>query len=351
MPTFFGPVEKEPYEIFNYCTKYLSRDRTNNEDSAYTEGWRFPLVMNVLQDGSLAGRFNEVTFIYQNKSNEEIDSINIIGNFMPFYQSLPLKPVQYDGANTNIYYLTLILPIGTGYHYRFQVNGRDVLDPVNPQRITLVNNKEWSFFFTDYFNSSTDFEEWEINLLYRLVEQIVPFRTEESQNFINRFYQNLTRTEKDAMPIYKLDQSVGEVNYITNILVREERHHLPDYKICIRVIDQLLRKRNPFVEPWLVPEEMINDLYNQMADESTPIPDWDYSQYGNPTYFLKLLRRHCITGAFCHPRYGGNIGGTGWNYLKEKFCRQDENGKPVESYFNWDLAIEQPLGKNVDYRG
>jgi hypothetical protein len=352
MPSFFGPIEKEADEIFNYCTKYLIRERSNStEDNKPTEGWRFPLVMTLLHGDFLAGRFNEVTFIYHNRNNENIESVSIIGNFLPLYQSLPLQQVVYDGEKTNIYYLTLILPVGKGFHYRFLINGKVQLDPINPQRVTLPNGKDWSFFFTDYFNYSADFEEWEINLLYRLVEQIVPFRTEEAQNFINRFYQNLSRQEKDSIPIYKLDQSVGEVNYITNILAREERHHLIDYKICIRVIDQLLRKRNPYVDSWLVSEEMINDLYNEMANENNRIQDWDYGQYNNPTYFLKLLRRHCITGAFCHPRHGGNIGGAGWNYLKEKYCVKDATGKVIESYFNWDLAMEMPLGKNPDYRG
>jgi hypothetical protein len=144
---------------------------------------------------------------------------------------------------------------------------------------------------------------------------------------------------------------VGEVNYITNLLAREERHHLIDYKLCIDIIDRLLRQRNPYVNSWAVSSELINDLYNEMASGNN-VPGWDYGKYGNPQYFLKLLRRHCITGAFSHPRYGGNIGGAGWNYLKEKYCVKDPvTGQVCGSYFNWDLALEAPLGKNKDYRG
>jgi len=33
---------------------------------------------------------------------------------------------------------------------------------------------------------------------------------------------------------------------------------------------------------------------------------WDTADYGSPRYVLDLLRRHSFTGAFCHPKYGGN---------------------------------------------
>ncbi len=350
MALYFGPVTKEAQEILNYCTKYLIRDVSREPDGkSPTEGWRFPLVASVLHDGNHSCQFNEVTFIYYNQDGKIINSVEIVGSFFPMYKSLKLQQVQYDDEDTPLYYLTIILPVGKGYHYKFLVNGEDLLDPINPQRITLTNGKEWSFFYTDYYNYTANFEEWELNLLGRLVEQIVLFRTEDAQNFINRYYQGLTRGEKEAMPIHRLDQSVGEINYITNILAKEERHHLIDYKVCLNVIDQLLRKWNPFVNSWEVSFEMINDLYNQMATNN--VLGWDYSQYNDPQYFLKLLRRHCITGAFCHPKYGGNIGGAGWNYLKEKYCIKDKAGIIVDSYFNWDLAIEPPLGKNLLYKG
>jgi len=355
MPSYYGPIKKEPYEIFNYCTKYLIRERSNesSDNQTVTEGWRYPLIMTVLHEDIPVGKYNEVTFIYQNKKNEDIKSIEIIGSFLPLYKSLSLEPLTYKDEPSGIYYLTLKLPVGNGYHYRYKVNGNDVLDPINPQRITLSNGKEWSFFFTDYYNSTTIFDEWELNLLYRLVEQIAPFRTKESQNFINRFYEGLSQREKELSTIYKLDESVGEVNYITNILAREERHHLIDYKICLDLIDKSLRKRNPYVDSWKVSRELMNQLYNEMAESESgkKIPGWDYSKYDNPTYFLKTLRRHCIVGAFSHPRYGGNIGGVGWDFIKERYCIKDTTGKILESYFNWDLAIEKPLGKNLEYKG
>jgi hypothetical protein len=373
MHTAYLAVEKEPTDIFNYCTKYLIRERSNEnaDQDTITEGWRFPLVMAVLHEeqpiegqdipigteqvkaNNYTGKYNEVVFIFYDKHQEVNDKIEIIGSFLPMYDSRELIPLEYKGDFSGIYYLALKLPIGNGFYYRYRIKGKDILDPINPQRTTLQNGRQWSFFFTDYYNYSHLFEEWEINLLYRLVEQITPFRTKESQNFINRFYEGLSQRDKQLMKIYKLDESVGEVNYITNILAREERHHLNDYKTCLKLIDKLLGKRNPYIESWKVSRELIDELYNDFVknEKGTLIPDWDYTQYQNPTYFLKTLRRHCIVGAFSHPRYGGNIGGAGWDFVKDRFNIKDTSGKVIGSYFNWDLAIERPLGQNPYYRG
>lgn len=341
-------ITKEPQEVFNYCTKYLIRERSA-EAKEYSEGWRFPLVMTCLNNDQVCHLNNEVTFIYKKAKGETINSIEITGSFLPLYQTLPLQPLMFMDAASGLYYLTVQLPVGTGYYYRFLVNGNYVLDPINPQRTVHATGKEWSFFFTDFYNYSTDFEEWEMNLLYRLIEQIVPFRTLDAQNFINRFYQNQARHIQDIIPLHRLDESVGEVNYITNILAREERHYLQDYKICIQLIDEVLRSRYPAINSWNVPSAGIEQLYNEMADGN--VAGWDYNKYNNPRHFLKTLRRHSITGAFCHPRHGGNVGGAGWNYLKERYTARDKNGQPIESYFNWDKAIERPIGSNEDYLG
>ena len=46
---------------------------------------------------------------------------------------------------------------------------------------------------------------------------------------------------------------------------------------------------------------------------------WDRAVYDNPGYFLYILRRHTWTGAFSHPKYGGNPGGLGWAFLSATF--------------------------------
>jgi hypothetical protein len=77
------------------------------------------------------------------------------------------------------------------------------------------------------------------------------------------------------------------------------------------------------------------------------VPGWDYEAYGNPRFFLQLLRRHAITGAFAHPKYCGNAGASGWAYLEERY-RDPQTGATL---FNWRQAQEPPLGTSEHYRG
>ena len=346
MALFLGPVVKDATEVFNMCARYLAREQ--REDMTLSDAWRFPWVAPYADQAS-SGRFNEVTFIYRHTGPGAPSGVSLVGSFLPLYETIPLTPVLFDEEATGLFYVSLVLPIGHGYRYRYRVDGDEQLDEINPQRVTLKNGRTWSFFFTDNYNYSQEFEEWEIKLLYRLTEHILPFRTEDAQNFIDRFYETQSRSAKEEMPVYRLDQSIGEVNFITNLLAREERHHLIDYKICLGLIDAVLRQRNPYINSWKVSSEMIQDLYNEMATNN--VRGWDFSQYGNPQYFLKLLRRHCVVGSFSHPRYGGNIGGAGWNYLKERYAIKDDDARVCGSYFNWDRAIEKPLGGNADYLG
>jgi hypothetical protein len=91
-------------------------------------------------------------------------------------------------------------------------------------------------------------------------------------------------------------------------------------------------------------------LYDEMATDK--VGAWDYTLYGSPQYFLYLLRRHVVVGAFSHPKYGGNAGGAGWAYLSEKFhlppAAPAQAGQPL---FDWRHALEKPLGTNADYLG
>jgi hypothetical protein len=81
-----------------------------------------------------------------------------------------------------------------------------------------------------------------------------------------------------------------------------------------------------------------------MADDY--VSGWDTSKYNSPRYFLELLRRHTVTGAFSHPKYGGNVNGVGWAYLEDRYS--DSTGATL---FDWRAALEQPLGTNADYLG
>ena len=53
-----------------------------------------------------------------------------------------------------------------------------------------------------------------------------------------------------------------------------------------------------------------------------------------------------MTGAFVHPRHGGNSGTAGWAYLESRFRDADD-----KTLFDWRQAMEAPLGRNTDYRG
>jgi len=143
---------------------------------------------------------------------------------------------------------------------------------------------------------------------------------------------------------------VGEVNFIDNQLAREERHRLIDYKICLDIIDRVLRQRNPYIEPPAMTSETFEDLYNQMANDD--VPGWDKNRYGSPRFFLYLLRRHTICGAFSHPKYGGNTGGAGWAFLAERYAQPPAApNQAAQTLFDWRRAIEQPLGTSADYHG
>ena len=349
-------IEKDTQELLNYCTKYLARgnrytDASPSSDNAnltrVCESWRFPIIESYGAPGAAAAvdnAVNEVTFLYKADDPGLVKQVAVGGTFAPLYQPLPLKPLTFLEEPTGYFALTVVLPVGQSYRYLFLVDGQRQLDPINPQQVTLANGKTWSRFFTDFYVQPTCFEDWELQLLYRLTAHILPFRTQAGENFLMRFYNYLNQTQKQTMRVYDMDVTVGAVNYIDNILAREENHHLIDYRLCLEQIDRVLRQRNSFVESWEVSEQLIIELYEDMADGN--VSGWDYTAYTNPRYFLELLRRHTIIGAFSHPKYGGNVDGVGWAYLEERY----HDGKGV-TLFDWAAALEKPLGRNAEYVG
>ncbi|MBL8292259.1 MAG: hypothetical protein JNN08_10510, partial [Bryobacterales bacterium] len=68
---------------------------------------------------------------------------------------------------------------------------------------------------------------------------------------------------------------------------------------------------------------------------------------------LYLLRRHVVTGAFCHPKYGGNAGAAGWAYLEETYRKPSPSpGVLGDTFFDWRRSLEPAAGgRNQDYRG
>ena len=175
---------------------------------------------------------------------------------------------------------------------------------------------------------------------------LLPFRSAENSKFIRGLYESMDRASRERQfPLaYRLDEEVGVVNYIDKVIARAERHNADDYKTCLSILEGVLRSRYPGRDPVTLPAEAYADLYDEMGRDD--VAGWDKARYGSPRFFLLLLRRHAMTGAFVHPRHGGNSGTAGWAYLETRF--RDAAGKTL---FDWRQAMEAPLGRNEDYRG
>lgn len=341
--------------VLNHCTKHLSRSGDPPEpgdEAAATafrariaEAWRFPVIGFVRENRpDDAPPVNLVTFVYKARPGDS-RPVAVLGTFGTLYEPIPLKPVAFGGEDTGYRSLSVEVPVAELHTYKYLVDGRFVLDPINPQRKRFANGREWSRFFTDGFLQPIILEPWELRILYRLIDQILPFRSGDAENFLKRYYFGLNREQRKAeLPkAFRLDESVGEVNAIDKLLARDEAHRLTDYRICLKQIDRALRTQNPFVEPYEMPAQEFIDLYDKMANGAT-IAGWDYGAYADPKYFLYLLRRHAVTTAFSHPRYAGNVGAAGWAYLEFRYA--DPSKKTL---FDWRAALEKPLGNNPYY--
>src|SRR5262249_36807516 len=256
------------------------------------------------------------------------------------------RRVRFLGEDTGRHAVTLGVPKGQVHSYVFIVDGRRELDPVNPQRSTADDGRPWSRFFTDNCQVPLALSRRERELLGRLVRHLLPFRLPENSTLIRRFYDTLdSDTRRQQFPLaYRLDEEVGVVNYIDKVIARVEQHNADDYHTCLGIIDRLLRARNGGLDPLLLPADDYARLYDEMATDH--VDGWDTGRYGSPRFFLLLLRRHAMTGAFVHPKAGGNSGAAGWSYLETRY--QDQAGQTL---FDWRRAIEVPLGHNTDYRG
>lgn len=340
--------------VLNYCAKHLSRVAAETMpacgSAVIAEAWRFPIVGAVRRAEAFDDDRNLATFVWKSLPDDPLQ-IQVLGTFATLLEPFPLRAVMFRGEDTGYRSLSVVLPKARLYTYKYLVEGRYVVDPINPQQVRLANGQTWSRFFTDRYLQPIVLEPWEVRLLYRLIEQILPFRGNEAENFLKRYYFDLNREQrKSDMPkAFRLDDSVGEVNAIDKALGREEAHRLVDYRLCLVQIDRVLRKQNPFLDPYDMPAEDYLQLYDAMAAspsrEKNPISGWNYDAYGNPAFFLYLLRRHAVTAAFGHPRYAGNVGAAGWAYLSQRF--KDDKGHTL---FDWRPSLEPPLGTSPHYR-
>jgi hypothetical protein len=289
--------------------------------------------------------FNDVTFVYDTRSDPGRE-VGVVGTFGDLWSPVPLRPVEFLGEATGFRSVTLRVPKGQVHAYKFRVGNEYVVDPINPQRITMDNGRTWSRFFTDACQLPLVLTRRERELLGRLVAHLLPFRDPENSRFIRGVYYKLDRsTRTDAFPLaYRLDEDVGVVNYIDKLIARAEQHNADDYRTCLSIIDGLLRRRYGGLDPLMLVPDVYAELYDEMKNDR--VDGWDYERYGSPRFFLLMLRRHAMTGAFVHPKAGGNSGAAGWMYLESRF----RNGQD-QTLFDWRRTIEAPLGHNTEYRG
>jgi hypothetical protein len=306
----------------------------------FSEPWRFPVIDSHSSEAVDAYEWNDVTFVYSVARDVPLaNSVELISTCNTLYEPIPLTRVE-----ESIYWAcTLKIRKAERHRYLFIVDGKLLLDPINPQTETLNSGETWSSFFTWAYNQPISFEPWEFVILERLTRHILPFKTAEAENFLRG-----GANEGTVRHLYRLYESVGVANYIDKIVAREERHRLYAYKACLEVIDTILRRRHPGKDPAFIDRSSYERLYDEMANGSdTLLQDgWDRNRYNDPWHFLHLLRRHAITGAFSHPKYGGNAGAMAWAYLSERY--KTDHG---DTALDWKQAMEQPLGTSREYRG
>ncbi len=292
-------VERDDVYVLNHCTRFLARTDTaprhdfgqyaaGEARAAICEAWRFPIVDAWFDGRSVTASygFNTVTFVYDARA-EDVSSVEVVGTFGDLFDPVPLDPVEFVGEATGYWAVALRVPKGQVHRYLFSVDGRLVLDPVNPQQTRTDNGQDWSQFFTDACQVPLVLSRREREVLGRLVAHLLPFRLPENSAFVRQVYNTLDRSRTQQFPLaYRLDEEVGVVNYIDKLLARAERHNADDYRTCLAMIDGLLRRRFGGLDPLTLPPDAYAELYGQMAADS--VDGWDTSRYGSPRFFLLL---------------------------------------------------------------
>jgi hypothetical protein len=109
--------------------------------------------------------------------------------------------VIFNGEDTGYRSVSAVVPQAELHSYKYVVDRKFVLDPINPQRTRLANGRLWSRLFTDGYLQPIILEPWELRILYRLIDQILPFRSRDAENFLKRYYFGLNREpRKTALP-------------------------------------------------------------------------------------------------------------------------------------------------------
>src|SRR5262249_55378419 len=155
-----------------------------------------------------------VTFVCVNRAQSLGNNIAVIGSFSDLITPIPLGQI----TNSHYWAVSVIVPKAQAHYYKFITGGRVMVDPINPQRVTRPDGSEWSRFFTEYCTDLLVLEGWEAKLLGRLTDHMLPCRTTEAQRFLNYYYQSLDKQAREMQfgHAYRMDESVGVVNFIDN---------------------------------------------------------------------------------------------------------------------------------------
>jgi hypothetical protein len=347
-------VDRGDDYVLSNCAKFLARDWTlarhaeRPEDEgtlrAYVaEAWRFPLVDSWADGEHFVAGYdrNAVTFVYPAVGPvPEPAAVAVTG---PFTGDAPV-PLRRVG-DTPYFAVTAILPKAEVHRYRFVADGVAAPDPLNPQQ-EVVDGEVWSRFFTQLCTEPLVLDAGQRALVERLARFILPFDTPEGEDAVRRRFDEVA-ADGDARRLtdpHRADDPLGVVNFIDKVLAREEAHRLVDYTLCLGQFAAVLARRAPGVAYGDLPDDLLAGLWGELDRDAAD--GWDRAVYAQPSFFLRILRRHTYQAAFAHPKYGGNAGGAGWAYLEERFT--DAAGRTL---FDWRRIMERPLGTSPDYHG
>lgn len=342
-------VEKDVQYVLNHCTKYLARSNADERHSPQgiydsqprariADCWRYPVIDSHHGTEADAYDWNDVTFVWHAR-DEAPGAISLLTTAHSLHELIPMQRVD----NSDFWSVTLAVRKAERHRYLFRLDGSMTLDPINPQTEVSASGETWSSFFTWAYPQPITFERWEFTILDRLTRHILPANSSEQLNFLSREGQ-----ENQVQHLFRLDISLGVANFIDKVVAKEERHHLYTYRTCLDMLDTVLRRRNGGTPPEAVEEGEYRRLYDEMRFHSAAlfVDGWNKERYKSPSFFLQVLRRHAMSGAFSHPKYCGNPSGLGWDYLGSRF-RTDAGA----TAFDWRQGMEAPLGTSNEYRG
>src|SRR5262249_50066804 len=161
--------------------------------------WRFPMVESFRAGRDVEAEYaqNRVTFVCRASGRDDRRSVAVVGTFDDLWNMMPLEPVLFDGAPTLYRAATVLVPKGQVHTYKFLLDGEPSLDPINPQRVTLDNGIEWSRFFTHLCAKPISFESWELAILARLTNEVLPLTSRDAQRFMDLYYFTADRQARE----------------------------------------------------------------------------------------------------------------------------------------------------------